>query len=52
VLEKQIITKGKSKYITVGGRVCDYVEDFMMYLVTRLPNPHFTPEEQSKVRII
>ncbi|KAJ1421934.1 putative axonemal dynein gamma heavy chain, partial [Ochromonadaceae sp. CCMP2298] len=52
VLEKQIITKGKSKYITVGGRVCDYVEDFMMYLVTRLPNPHFTPEEQSKCTIV
>jgi dynein heavy chain len=52
VLEKQIITKGKSKYITMGGKVCDYSDQFMMYLVTRLPNPHFSPEEQSKCTIV
>jgi len=52
VLEKQIITKAKSKYITVGGKVCDYVDEFMMYLVTRLPNPHFSPEDQSKCTIV
>jgi dynein heavy chain len=52
VLEKQIITKGKSKYISLGGKVCDYHDSFMMYLVTRLPNPHFTPEEQSRCTIV
>ena len=52
VLEKQIIVKGKSKYITVSGKVCDYNDEFMMYLVTRLPNPHFSPEDQSKCTIV
>ena len=52
VLEKQIVTKGKSKYITMGGKVCDYNDEFMLYLVTRLPNPHFTPEEQSRCTIV
>ncbi len=52
VLEKQITTKGKSKYIAMAGKVCDYNDDFMLYLVTRLPNPHFTPEEQSKCTIV
>ncbi len=52
VLEKQIITKGRSKYITMAGKVCDYMDDFMLYLVTRLPNPHFSPEEQSKCTIV
>ncbi len=51
VLEKQIVVKAKSKYITVSGKVCDYNDDFMMYLVTRLPNPHFSPEDQSKCTI-
>ena len=46
VLEKQIVVKAKSKYITVSGKMCDYVDEFMMYLVTRLPNPHFSPEDQ------
>ena len=52
ILEKQIITKAKSKYITVAGKTCDFVDDFMLYLVTRLPNPHFTPEDQSKCTIV
>jgi dynein heavy chain len=52
VLEKQVITKAKSKYITVGGKVCDYSEEFMLYLVTRLPNPHFCPEDQAKCTIV
>ena len=52
ILEKQITTKAKSKYITVGGKVCDYVDEFVMYLVTRLPNPHFSPEDQSKCTIV
>ena len=52
ILEKQITTKGKSKYIMVSGKACDYVETFMLYLVTRLPNPSFTPEDQSKCTIV
>ena len=52
VLEKQISVKSKSKSITVGGKVCDYVDEFMMYLVTRLPNPHFSPEDQSRCTIV
>lgn len=52
VLEKQIITKGKSKYISMGGKLVDYSDEFMLYLVTRLPNPHFSPEEQSKCTIV
>lgn len=52
VLEKQITIKGKTKYITISGKVCDYNDDFNMYLVTRLPNPHFSPEDQSKCAIV
>jgi dynein heavy chain len=52
VLEKQVVTKGKSKYLTVGGKQCDFNDEFILYLVTRLPNPHFTPEEQSRCTIV
>ena len=52
ILEKEIIVKAKSKYITVSGKACDYSEDFMLYLVTRLPNPTFTPEDQSKCTLV
>ena len=36
----------------VSGKACDYVDEFMLYLVTRLPNPTFTPEDQSKCTIV
>eukprot|EP01035_Chromulina_nebulosa_P017190 gene17190-22709_t len=52
ILEKQIITKGKSKYILVHGKQYDYNDKFFIYLITRLPNPHYTPEDQSKCTIV
>ena len=52
VLEKQIITKAKSKYINVSDKLCEYVEEFMLYMTTRLPNPHFSPEDQAKTTMV
>ena len=52
VLEKQIITKAKSKYINVSDKLCEFNEEFTMYLTTRLPNPHFSPEDQAKATVV
>ena len=52
VLEKQIITKAKSMYINVSDKLCEYVEEFMLYMTTRLPNPHFSPEDQAKTTMV
>ena len=52
VLEKQIITKAKSKYINLSDKLCEFNEDFTMYLTTRLPNPHFSPEDQAKTTVV
>lgn len=52
VLEKQVVLRGKSKYVSISGKMCDYVDEFKMYLVTRLPNPHFSPEDQSRCTIV
>ena len=52
VLEKQIVTKAKSKYINVSDKLCEFNENFTMYLTTRLPNPHFSPEDQAKATVV
>jgi len=52
VLEKAIIHKAKSKYIIVGDSPCEYVDDFFLYMTTRLPNPHFSPEDQAKTTMV
>eukprot|EP01041_Mallomonas_annulata_P002980 gene2980-5847_t len=52
ILEKQIIIRAKSKYISISGKMCDFVDDFRLYMCTRLPNPHFSPEDQSRCTIV
>uniref|UniRef100_A0A7S1U3J4 Dynein heavy chain n=1 Tax=Phaeomonas parva TaxID=124430 RepID=A0A7S1U3J4_9STRA len=52
VLEKQIITRAKSKYIAIADKLCEYDDNFSLYLTTRLPNPHYTPEEQAKTTVV
>lgn len=50
VMEKQFIIKGKKMSVNVSDKVMDFDPKFMMYFITRLPNPSFSPELQAKVR--
>jgi dynein heavy chain len=52
ILEKHVIKKARSLYITVGDKMCEYDEAFMLYLTTRLPNPHFSPEIQARATVV
>jgi dynein heavy chain len=52
VLEKQIISKAKSKYISIADKLCEYNSAFQFYMTTRLPNPHFSPEVQARTTIV
>jgi dynein heavy chain len=52
VLEKAVIKKGKNMYINVSDQNMDYNSRFMMYMTSRLPNPHFSPELSAKCTII
>ncbi|CAK0855452.1 unnamed protein product [Prorocentrum cordatum] len=52
VLDKAIIRKGKNMYICVSDNNMDYKEKFSLYMTSRLPNPHFSPELSAKCTII
>merc|ERR1712028_278333 len=52
VMEKQIIVKGKRKSINIGDKNMDFSDNFMMYFISRLPNPHFSPELQAKTTVV
>jgi len=52
VLEKEIIVKGKRMSINIGDKNMDYNPKFSMYFITRLPNPHFSPELQAKTTLV
>lgn len=49
VMEKQFIVKGKKMSVNVSDKLMDFDPKFMMYFITRLPNPSFSPELQAKV---
>ena len=44
VLDKAIVKKGRNLIITVSDQVMDFNPKFSLYLTSRLPNPHFSPE--------
>merc|ERR1719330_1229106 len=52
VLDRQIIKKGKNMYINVSDVLMDYKANFSLYLTSRLPNPHFSPELSAKCTVI
>lgn len=49
VMEKQFIVKGKKMSVNVSDKIMDFDPKFMMYFISRLPNPSFSPELQAKV---
>jgi dynein heavy chain len=52
VMEKQFIQKNKKLFVNVSDKMMDYDPAFMMYFITRLPNPNFSPELQAKTTLI
>jgi dynein heavy chain len=52
VLDKAIIKKGKNLYINVSDQNMDFSKKFAMYMTSRLPNPHFSPELSAKCTVI
>jgi dynein heavy chain len=52
VLEKQFIEKNRKKTVIVSDKAMDYDDNFMMYFITRLPNPSFSPELQAKTTVV
>ncbi|XP_067855101.1 dynein axonemal heavy chain 1 [Heptranchias perlo] len=52
VLLKQTYKQQGSTVIKLGDAIIPYHEDFKMYITTKLPNPHYTPEISTRVTLI
>jgi len=52
VMEKQTFNKGKKLFINVSDEQMEYNEKFTLYMTSRLPNPHFSPELSAKCTVI
>ena len=51
VLERRLIKKGKMYIMPLADKEVDFTETFRLFITTRLPNPHFTPELSAKVSV-
>lgn len=52
VLEKRIIKKGRNYILPLADKEVDFDVNFQLFITTRLPNPHYTPELCAKVTLI
>lgn len=44
ILAREVITKNRVKYIKIGDDDIEYNDKFKLFIQTKLPNPHYTPE--------
>uniref|UniRef100_A0A8C3XBZ8 Dynein axonemal heavy chain 1 n=1 Tax=Cyanoderma ruficeps TaxID=181631 RepID=A0A8C3XBZ8_9PASS len=52
VLLKETFKQQGSTVLKLGDTVIPYHEDFKMYITTKLPNPHYSPEVSTKLTLI
>ena len=52
VLDKAFVGTGKRKRVKLGDKEVDFENGFRLYITTKLPNPHYSPETSAKCSII
>jgi len=52
VLQKNVIKKNNQMIINLGGSEISYHNDFLFFMTTKLPNPHYLPEICIKVTLL
>ena len=52
VLAKAFIKRGNQTLLKLGDKEVDFNPDFKLYITTKLPNPHYTPEISTKVMVV
>ncbi|XP_078481026.1 dynein axonemal heavy chain 1-like isoform X3 [Ciona intestinalis] len=52
ILLKQIFKQQGGMVIKLGDAIIPYHDDFKLYITTKLPNPHYTPEVSVKVTVV
>lgn len=52
LLNKSFIAHGRRLAVKFGANEIDYNPKFKLFITTRLPNPHYTPEISTKVNVV
>jgi dynein heavy chain len=52
ILQRAVYKQGNRLLVTIGDSAVDYDEKFLLYMTSKMPNPHYLPEICIKVTII
>eukprot|EP00899_Mesostigma_viride_P014884 jgi/Mesvir1/23397/Mv21091-RA.2 len=52
ILAKAFIKRGNQVLIKLGDKELDYNPNFKLYITSKMPNPHYTPEVSTKATIV
>ena len=52
VLDKDFVGEGNKKAIKLGDKEVDWDDSFTLYLTSKLPNPHYSPEVFGRTSVI
>ena len=52
ILNKHFSITGGRTFVNIGNNSVQIHSDFKLYLITNLPNPHYTPEVLNKITLI
>jgi hypothetical protein len=52
LMEREIVTEGRGKFVTIGDKQREYNNQFQMILATTAMHPHYTEEFSSNLMIV
>ncbi|KAG9396803.1 Dynein heavy chain and region D6 of dynein motor [Carpediemonas membranifera] len=52
VIGRQVTRKGRTYFIRIGDKQIEYDQRFELFIQTKMPNPHYTPEIQAQTTLI
>lgn len=52
IITRSTFKKGRSLYVKLGDKECEYNKNFRLFLHTKLSNPHYPPEIQAETTLI
>lgn len=52
VLSRSLIERGSCRFLRFGDKEIEYNENFQLFITTKIPSPHYSPEVLAKISLV